>query len=214
MIPGRVIWATFAIICIAAAFTALLKVNLKLDTSETIAAAGLIFTVLAFTAVMYSLYAVFVQLRKSMAKPKLSLAFSEDGKTETIIKITDRPNQQPIELKLWVFNSGNAIAKTFQIDLEIPTEYRPRLSKTATTYTQVDTSPKNRGGKIIKSIYQEKFIAFVHRPALIDALQLQIDPNNYAQYRDFDIEYNIYGDWAETQEGELTVRIQKETGGT
>jgi len=179
------------------------------DLIPKFALSQLAFSAVAFFIIFTGLILNLVQFSKSMAKPKLSLAFSEDGKTETIIKITDRPNQQPIELKLWVFNSGNVIAKTFQIDLEIPTEYRPRLSKTATTYTQVDTSPKNRGGKIIKSIYQEKFIAFVHRPALIDTLQLQISPNNYAQYRDFDIEYNIFGDWADVQEGNLKIIVKK-----
>jgi len=173
------------------------------------ALAQLALSSVGFIIILVALGLTIVQVRRAMAKPKLSLAFNENGEIKTTIKITDRPNQQPIELKLWVFNSGNAIAKTFQIDLEIPPEYRPRLSKTATTYTQVDTSPKDRGDKIIKSIYQEKFIAFVHRPALIDTLQLQIDPNNYAQYRDFDIEYNIFGDWAETQDGKLEVIVKK-----
>jgi len=208
MIPVRVKWATFAIICIAIAFTYFLKINFKLDTSDTIAVAGLIFTILAFTAVLYSLYAVFAQLRKSMAKPLIKVAFNEKGEQSFTLTYKDNlpTNNLPI---LWLINEGNAITRYFQIDLIIPES----VAKTS-AYNMV----KNNGNYIFSYINDADHTLFVKRPQKFQNLNLStlIDDHKCikSSEKSFLLKYRIYGDWAETQKGELTLRIQEATGGS
>jgi hypothetical protein len=213
MIPARVKWATFAIICIAAAFTGLLKINLKLDTSDTIAVAGLIFTILAFTAVMYSLYAVFAQLRKSMAKPKLKVAFTEQGKTETTIIIT-QDKKEIHQLNLYIINSGNAITKLFQVEFEIPISLKPSFSRTVVNNTPPyipDRLSSNKGKRIFPLCDDGNYCVFINSPCEFHRLTLHSEPSSYEEYEnEYEIHYTVFGDWSETQEGTLKVKINKQ----
>ena len=213
MIPLKVRWATFAIICIAAAFTAFLKINFKLDTSDTIAVAQLIFTILAFMAVMYSLYAVFAQLRKSMAKPKLKLAFNKECPEAFPVINICRDKREDYDLHLWILNNGNAVTKLFQIDFEIPDIFDPELKGEiggSLLPYQVIIPSASGDTKIISFCNDGDFCVFVNNPVHFLTLLLKTLPQSYEEYGEkYEIRYRIYGDWAETQEGKLEVKVKK-----
>ena len=181
---------------------------------ETLGTQQLYFSIVAFAVIWITLLLTIRQFRKSMAKPQLKVAFSADGKAGTEIIITKSKDltQSP---GLWVINTGNAITKLFQVDFDLPAIFSPRftpLTEVGHGIPQVASrNSPTKGNVIISFCSYEKIYCFVGNPAQIHSLHLETYPQNYEKYPEqFKIKYRIFGDWAEKQEGELTVSCKKQ----
>lgn len=209
MIPERISGAVLVVMLIALAVVALYSKFAALNFLETMTFAQVVFSVLMLLFVIYTLYAALTQLRKSMAKPQLKVSFNEQGEQSFTLTYKDNlpTNNLPI---LWLINEGNAITRYFQIDLIIPES----IAKTS-----VHNMVKNKSNYYIFSyINDADYTLFVKRPQEFQRLNLStlIDDHKCikSSEKNFPLKYRIYGDWAETQKGELTIRIQEVTGGT
>ena len=196
--------------------TAIVTYVLKLGYSQMIATAGLLFVVAAFALVLLNLNATYVQLRKSMAKPQLKVALSEDGKTEAIIDIP-KDEERKTSLSLWIINTGNAVTRLFQIDFEIPDIFDPELKGSIggrflpyETIRPTSNGDASKDTRIISFYNDWDFCVFVHSPVEFLTLSLKLLPQNYEDYEEkYEIRYRVYGDWAETQKGKLKVICKK-----
>ena len=165
-----------------------------------------------------ALYLTIVQVRRSMAKPKLEVIFSETGKPETTIEIS-RDIKQDIEskeeLRLSILNTGNAITSFFQIDFSLPSIYRPETANWAqlirgvpfTSLTSKFEIPKDE--RVVSIYNNRQLTCFVNKFTEIPSLTIRILPENIKEYTNIEIKYRIFGDWAETQEGKLKVICKK-----
>ena len=190
-------------------FTLLLAIFLPLLTKPSeellpyFALSQLAVSSVGFIIILVALCFTIVQLRKSMAKPRIKVAFNEKGEQQAILTHKDgKSNGLP---NLWLINEGNAISRYFQIDFIIP-ENIGKQSKYA--YIVRD------GGKYIISYTNDgKYTLFVNKPYLDPNIVISaaIDTNKCIEVNEdsFEIRYRIYGDWAETQEGKLKVNITK-----
>ncbi len=189
------------------------------NLASKFALAQLSLSSVGFILIIVTLCFTIVQLRKSMAKPKLEVIFSETGKPETTIEIS-RNIKQDIELKevlrLSVLNTGNAITSFFQIDFSLPSIYRPEIANWAqlirgTPFTELTSKFEIPKGERVVSIYNNRQLTcFVNKLTEIPFLSIRILPENIKEYTNIEIKYKIYGDWAETQEGTLKVKINKQ----
>jgi hypothetical protein len=175
---------------------------------ERIGLAQLSFSAIAFFAIFIALVIAIAQFLKSMAKPKLSLAFSEDGKTETSISDT---------MPLWIINKGNAVARYFQINFIIPENIgNPSVSKYL--YTMYISFVKDNSDYILSYTNEGRYTLFVNKPYSDPNMIFWegIDTKKCIEvYKDScEIKYRVYGDWAETQEGKLKVNIHKQQEAT
>ena len=180
----------------------------------------LAFSAVAFFMVFLALYFTIVQLRKSMAKPKLEVVFSENGKSEyniTIHKDIPEGEEYKHEIELSVINKGNAITKFFQIDFLIPPLYRPRLDASSQLIRGVPNAPLrpkfeiSESDSVVSTFNPGVITCFVNKPTKIPSLLIGTFTEKYDQYpKEFIITYGVYGDWAETQEGKLKIIIKKQ----
>lgn len=185
----------------------------ELSLLENLGVMQLSFTVLAFFVVFITFILMIRQFRKSMAKPKLKVAFTEDGKTETTIIITqDRKKMH--HLNLYIINSGNAITKLFQVEFEIPIILNPSFSRAVVNNIPPYIPPRpssNRGKRIFPLCNDGNYCVFINSPCEFHSLTLHSEPSNYEEYKnEYEIRYTVFGDWAETQEGKLKVSIIKQ----
>jgi len=165
--------------------------------------AQLAISAIGFIVILVALCYTIVQFRKSMARPRIKVAFNEKGEQQAALiykgKLTaGLPS-------LWLINKGNAVARYFQIDFIIP-ENIGKQSK--------DISIARDDGKYIISYTNDgKYTLFVNKPYLDPNIVFYaaVDRNKCMKVNEdsFEIKYRIYGDWAETQEGKLKVNINK-----
>ena len=197
-----------AIVVIALAIGLPFLSNPSEDLLPKFALSQLAFSAVAFLIVFLALYFTMVQFRKSMAKPIIKVAFYESREQSFTLTYKDNlpTNNLPI---LWLINEGNAITRYFQIDLIIP----ENIAKTSAS-----NMVKNNGNYIFSYINDADYTLFVERPQKFQNLNLStlIDDQKCikSSEKSFPLKYRIYGDWAETQKGELTLRIQEAAGGT
>jgi hypothetical protein len=192
--------------------TGIFAFQYKLDYSQIIATAGLLFAVAAFAGVLFNLNATYIQLQKAMAKPILSLAFSEDGKTEATI-IASKDGAKSRNLEMWIINKGNAVTKMFQIELEIPNILRPNFETPSYTELPLLNSKLSLDKKatIFSFFSKEKVYCFVNLPVQIHPLKLHSQPEDFEEFQsEYKLRYRVYGDWAKTQEDELKITISKQ----
>jgi hypothetical protein len=183
----------------------------NLDYSQFVATIGLFIAASAFYGVIYNMNYNTIQLKKILAKPKLKLAFTEDGQTQKNIEAS-RVTNQNISLDLWVINDGDSIAKLFQIELEIPSLYNPHYQfypEERTVECKTIRSTKNKT-EILSLCNNEKIICFVNCPAIITDVKLILNSQDYDTLSDFTVHYKIFGDWGEPQTGELKVILKKQ----
>jgi len=197
----------------------IVTVNISDTLLPRLALAQLVFSALAFILVLIALCFTANQLqisieqyKKMAAKPKLSLAFSEDGKAEATIDISS--NEERIaQLYIWIFNTGNAITKLFQIELEIPNIFRPNFDIPFYSELPSPTSrlSPSRKATIFSFCSNEKVYCFVNSPIKFYPIVLHSRPEDFEEYQnEYKLNYRVFGDWAETQEGELKVTINKQ----
>ncbi len=202
-----------AIVVIALAIGLPFLSNPGEDLLPKFALSQLAFSAVAFLIVFLALYFTMVQLRKSMAKPKLKVAFTEDGKTETTIIIT-QDRKKLHQLKLYIINSGNAITKLFQVEFEIPIILKANFGLAVVNNIPSPIPPRlsSNGEKQIFTLCNDgNYCVFVNSPCEFHGLTLHSEPSNYEEYKnEYEIRYTVFGDWAETQEGKLKVSIIKQ----
>jgi hypothetical protein len=165
----------------------------------------------AFIIILVALGLTMVQLRKSMAKPLIKVAFNKSGDQQAtlIYKNGQVTNSIP---SLCLINEGNAVARYFQIDFVIPEDIG-KPSAINYQYAIYTSFVKDNNDYTLSYTNDGRYTLFVNRPyqdpnivfsAAIDAQKC------IEVYKDsFKIKYKVYGDWAETQEGELKVNINK-----
>jgi hypothetical protein len=202
MIPEKVRWSALVIICVALAFVYSYSAMGKLNFSETMAFAQFVFTMLAFGAIIYTLYFTSAQFRKSMAKPLIKVSFNEQGDQQ--VTLTCRDGALSGQPQLWLINQGNAISRYFQIDFIIPENIGKQL-------TSIPIARRD-GKYVVSNTNDGKYTLFVNRPHFDPNIIFwaAIDTKKCIEVDSFEIEYRIYGDWAETQEGKLKVNINKQ----
>ncbi len=203
MIPERVRWGALLIVVTALLFVSAYSIIGQLDFLETMALAQVLFTMLAFGAVIYTLYYASAQLRKSMAKPLIKVAFSERGEQQATLIYKNGKLTASLP-PLWLINKGNAVARYFQIDFIIP----ENIGKQS-TYKSI---ARDDGNYILPYTNDGAYTLFVNKPYLGPGISIAIDTNKCIKVNEdsFEIKYRIYGDWAETQEGTLKVKINKQ----
>jgi len=167
----------------------------------------LAFSAVAFFIVLLALYFTIVQLRKAMAKPLIKVAFNKEGEQQaTLIYRKDGRRENALPSPLWLINEGNAVARYFQIDFIVP-ENVGKQSR----YVEIT---RDDGNYVVSNINDGDYTLFVNRPYSDPSMHLTpaINLNKCIELdlASFTIKYKVYGDWAETQEGELKVNIKKQ----
>ncbi len=209
MIPKKIILVTFFIIGLASALVFVFSAKRELSFSETMAFAQFVFTILAFSAVLYTLYYASAQFRKTMAKPLFSLSFSEDGKNETTLDAHNNTDSVQT-LDLWLANNGNAVTNAIQVELDIPEEFNPNFRHISKETRRVPHRPSPQKGIRIVSFYSIDKYYFVGIPSRLISIEFETHSELYDDYpKAFKIPYKLFGDWAEAQTGELLVKVHK-----
>jgi hypothetical protein len=205
MIPNRVTWAAYIIIAAALAFVYFYSESGNLNFSEMMALAQVTFTILAFGAILYTLYYASGQFRKAMAKPLIKVAFNKEGEQQATLIYKDGQFKTSVPHPCLI-NKGNAVARYFQIDFTIPANIG-----NPSAYVPLSKDDENY---ILSYINEGRYTLFVNRPYSDPNMLFSsaFNPSKCIELNEdsFKIKYKVYGDWAETQEGELKVKINKQ----
>ena len=204
------IWGAIgSALIIGLAFTIPYLPGNRASLADNLAKIQVYLTAVGFLVIFETLIITISQFRKSMAKPNLRLALTENGETETNIQVSKNKELNNIELDFWVINDGNAIAKMFQIELKIPGLYNPHFVLEGKEL-KCSHRPLDENIEILSLCNNEKIICFVNNPEKISDVRLSTDPKGYGSFGDFPIYYKIIGDWAEPKEGTLKVHVKKD----
>ena len=171
----------------------------------------LAFSAVAFFIIFLALYFTIVRLRKSMAKPKISIYFSENKATEISMDISESQDLPDRSLELWLINNGNAVAKVIQVEFDVPDYFNPTIHPKYNNIFIVPPRFSNGGYIRTISFYSIDNYCFVGLPINLISFVLERHKDLVGFYHpdEFKISYRVYGDWAETQEGELKVMCKK-----
>lgn len=209
----RILVSIGALLIIALAVGLPFILNKNADLQIQFASSQLSFSAVAFFTVFLTLYFSIIQLRKTMAKPKLEVIFIDTGKHETIVDVSKKDNTEH-KLELAVLNKGNAITSCFQVDLKIPIIFSPTIA-TSSVYLNHRTAPIipkpeiSSDYRVISFMSNDNDHCFVNLPLPIYTISIRTSEEKCSDYNNFNIEYKIYGDWAESQEGTLKVKINR-----
>ena len=170
-----------------------------------ISAIGLILVIVALGYTME-------QFQKSMAKPKIKVAFNEKGEQEAnLTYINNNPCGLP---PLWIINEGNAISRFFQIDIIILNNIVNDKGKNLLLDIPHISLEEFDNDYILSYKNEGKHTLFIHKPYndtnFILDFGLDYKKCIESYKKDFILKYNIYGDWGEPQEGELKLIIDKQ----
>jgi hypothetical protein len=174
------------------------------------ALAELYVSAFAFLAVWLTLFFIIVQLRKTMARPLIEVAFNKSGEQQATLIYRDGKLEAGLPHP-WLINKGNAVARYFQIDFIIPENIgNPSVSNYLyTMYISFVKFVKDTGDYILSYTNEGRYTLFVNRPYSDPNMVFwaAIDTKKCIEvYKDsFEIKYKVYGDWAETQEGKLKI---------
>jgi hypothetical protein len=200
----RLYWGAFSVgvVVIGGSIVQALLSNPGEESLPAYALAELYISAFAFLAVWLTLIFIIIQLRQSMAKPIIKVAFNEEGEQKATL--TYRKDGR-LEAGLpfpCLINEGNAVARYFQIDFIIP----ENIGKPS-VYVPLSKENENY---ILSYMNEGRYTLFVNRPRSDPNMHfssaMKLSKFNVASFK---IKYKVYGDWAETQEGELTVKCRK-----
>jgi len=167
---------------------------------------------IGFIAIFYAFYSTTIQLRKSMAKPELELFFNEEGGKEYKIELGKVKRSETI--KLFLYNKGNLVAKTYQINVRMPRIYNPRFSDPIGLPHEYFPAIKSVGSGDkceVSFINHGKMMCFVEQLLEIPYLMLDINPQQYGKYNNTEeITYKIYSDYGNPSEGILKLNLIKQ----
>lgn len=208
-ISGFILLGIVIVLMISGA-TAYQTFTLGLEYTEMIGTAGLLFAAAAFVISLFTLLATYYQLRKSMAKPKLEVFFTETNNNEKSINV--RPiREEKHHLQISVVNKGNAITDMFQISFYIPKIYNPTINYYNVANEDAYYSRHDGDIDVVSFVNKHNYFCFVDMPTPIPSLVLNTYEKEYSNItNELVIPYKIYGDWKETQEGKLKLIINKQ----
>ena len=166
----------------------------------------LAFSAVAFLIVFVALMITMAQFRKSMAKPKLEVIFTETNNDEITMNILPKKEDKQY-LRLSVINKGNAITDMFQIDFDIPVIFNPTINSNKPDSVHHHANGSNR---IVSFVSNHDHPCFVSIPTPIYSLVLETHEENYEKYSShLVIPYKIFGDWSKPHEGKLKITCNK-----
>jgi hypothetical protein len=199
------IFIGFGVIIALAAVILPLLISPGNDESLKWAIARTTLSAITIPIIIVGFYYTTIQFQKTMARPEIKVAFNEKGEQQATIN--SQGGKLQIKLpNLWLINEGNAIARYFQIDFIIPKDICRRDPT-------IDIPLRKNNERYIYSYTNNgDYSLWVNRPQDTKLLlSLAFDEKKIIElYNDsFEIEYRVYGDWAETQEGKLKVLINK-----
>jgi hypothetical protein len=195
------------IICIVLAIVLPFISNPGADLLPKFALAQLAIAAIGFIVILVALCYTIVQFRKSMAKPRIKVAFNEKGEQEVTLIYEDGKLTGGLPSP-WLINEGNAVARYFQIDFIVPENIGKQSQ-----YIQYISIVRDDGKYILSYTNDGKYTLFVNKPYsdpnIVFSAAIDTKKCAEADEDSFEIKYRIYGDWAETQEGKLKVNINK-----
>ncbi|OGO06765.1 MAG: hypothetical protein A2Z76_03420 [Chloroflexi bacterium RBG_13_56_8b] len=200
----RLYWGAFSVgvIVIGGSIVQALLSNPGAELLPAYALAELYVSALAFLAVWLTLTFIIIQLRKSMAKPLVKVAFNEKGEQQTTLIYRKDGKLEAGLPHPWLINEGNAVARCFQIDFIIPENIGKQ--------SQYIDITRDDGNYIVSNINDGQYTLFVNKPRSDPNMHfssaMKLSKFNVARFK---IKYKVYGDWAEIQEGELTIKCSK-----
>jgi len=204
------------VIVIASLVTVALAIGLPFlskpsdDLIPKFALSQLAFSVVAFFIIFTGLILNLIQLRKSMAKPKLEVIFTKTNNSEITMDILPKTEDRQ-HLKLFVINKGNAITDLFQIDFDIPMIFNPTINSNTVNSVHHHANGSNR---IVSFINKHEYVCFVNITTSIPSLVLDTHEEEYEKYSShLVIPYKIFGDWAKPHEGKLIITYNKKYKG-
>ena len=207
-IPKGIIWGALIIIFFTLITVGVTSIWLDLEFIEQIALGQLIFSILAFGLFIFTLFFAYERYRKSIAKPELSLSFSENGVTEATLDT--HHNMDSVQtFDLWVLNTGNKVANVLQVELDIPDEFNPHFRHISKETRPIPHRFSIKGETRTISFYATDKYYFVGVPSRVIAFELETH-SEYEYPSSFTIPYRAFGDWGETQKGELEVACIKQ----
>ncbi len=180
------------------------------DRLERIGISQLLCITLTLLVILFGLIPVLRQLKISEARPGLSLGFDESGSTETTIEVTEG-KATAHQLHLWMSNNGNAVAKEFQLDLDVNQTLGAYLIPLRREESKVyDPRQSVNAGMSTISFSTISVPCFVGRPLPVAALSLRTKEDSHNLYpQGIRILYRISGTWGPEQSRELRVRLNK-----
>ncbi|MBA7608959.1 hypothetical protein ES703_16145 [subsurface metagenome] len=167
-----------------------------------------------FIAVIFTVLYAAGQFRKVTAQPELSIVFDDKGNKDTATSLkapTRAIIYTRLELPMYVFNSGNAIATDYQIELAVPNifdMYVPNLNIPYPPWRKRGYSDDQK--TILFSYFISKggeFTSYVGEYVPIGTLFLVFEHNtkSFKHQPTLEIKYRIFGDWRKPCEGLLKV---------
>jgi hypothetical protein len=177
---------------------------------EAIGLSQLFCSILTLLVISYQLVPALKQLRISEARPKLTLAFDESGRTEKALEVI-KGKGKTHHLELWMTNNGDAVAREFQVDLDVNGVFGSGFNPLYVDETKV-YDPRQLADTGIRTISfsMTSFPCFVSRPVRVTMLLLQTNADSYdLSPQEFIMPYRIYGTWGQEQGGELRVQLKK-----
>lgn len=185
-----------------------------IDTERSGIAQIYIGTVSVVAIVFTLLYATF-QFRKALAKPQLKIVVNQDRKTKAFISTIKRADGglgDEASLNLYVYNDGNLVAELYSIEFRIPSVFKPMLTTAITNHYGVETVIGIPEGQLSTIIFYsrraDEYVSYVHKPINIGKITIFITPDNKDKVpKKFKISYQIFGSWADKQEGSLDISL-------
>jgi len=193
-----------ALVLVGSGLGIYLPFRYHLELAEKIVIGQLVIGTLSLLVILFGLYPVLRQLRISEAKPKLSLAFDELGKTDTTLDVIQGRGKTH-RIVLWILNNGNAVAEKYQVDLEVDRSLGAAFMgiwAETKIYNPQQSTEDGRQTLSFSLIYP----CFVRRP--ITAISLFLSTNDKSP-QEFRMPYRVFGTWSPEERGELRVRLQK-----
>jgi len=196
--------ASFVIIALAIGLPFLSKPSD--DLIPRFALSQLAFSAVAFFIIFTGLILNLIQLRKSIAKPKLEVIFTKTNNDEITMDILPKEKDERY-LKLSVMNKGNAITDMFQIDFDTPAIFKATINSNKPDSVHHHTNGSNR---IVSFVSNHDHPCFVNTPTPIYSLVLETHEEDYEKYSShLVIPYKIFGDWSKPHEGKLKITCNK-----
>ncbi len=215
-------WKVFwiAIFVIAAAIGVLLYQYFcgslsALQIDERSAIAQIYLGSITLVAVVFTLLYATFQFRKALSKPKLRIVVDQNRETKTSIITTKSARgglADEASINLYVYNDGNLVADLYSIEFTIPSIFNPALITADTDHYGVQTIIGIPEGQLSTITFYsrraDEYVSYVHKLVHIGNMIMNVTQDTRDKVpKKFKISYQIFGSWADKQEGSLDVSL-------
>ncbi len=171
-------------------------------------------TVSVIAIVFTLLYSTF-QFRKALAKPQLRIVVGQNMGTKTSISTTKSARgalTDEASLNLYVYNDGNLVADLYSIEFTIPSIFKPEFITADTDHYGVQTLTGIPDGQLSTITFYshraDEYISYVHKLVNIGKMIINITQDTKDKVpKRFKISYQIFGSWADKQQGSLDISL-------